>query len=529
MKILIADAMSNKAEDIFSSFSSSSHPLQVLRKEGLSESELIQEIVHYDALVVRSSTKVTKAIIEAGSKLKVIGRAGIGIDNIDVKAATSQGVVVMNAPFGNSITTAEHALSLLLSTARHIPYANTTTHKGHWEKNTIKGVEIQGKTLGIIGCGNIGKIVAKKAIGFGMKVIAYDPFLAEENAQRLDIQLLDFETVMSHADFITCHLPLNEKTRHIINNESLALTKKGVRIINCSRGGIVDEKALLSHLQNNHVAGAALDVFEQEPLPKDSPLFHTKNLILTPHLGGSTVEAQEKVVEEIAKQISNYLINGAIKNAVNTISLSAQQNKEIAPYQQLAKHLSAFLGQIITQGISKIIIEYYGDILRLPTSILSQTIIYGIVSPNISEIHAMNAITKAQERGIHIESHNIEESQEYHSLINIRVYTESSCYSIAGTLFTVLPRIVKVRDIAIEAHLGKHNLYVINKDAPGFITTITQILAKNNINIASFHLGRKNKGEEAASIIVCDEEISSELLEEIQQLPLVSFCRCIYL
>ena len=527
MKILIADAMSSKAEEIFAL--SSSDKLQVTRKENLSEAELIQEIIHYDALLVRSSTKVTSAIIKAGTKLKVIGRAGIGVDNIDIQTATSQGIIVMNAPFGNSITTAEHALTLLLSVARNIPYANTTTHQGHWKKNSIKGVEVQGKTLGIIGCGNIGKIVAKKATGLGLKVIAYDPFLSEENTQRLGITLLDFETVISNADFITCHLPLNEKTKHIINSKSLSLTKKGVRIINCSRGGIIDEDALILSINNNHVAGAALDVFEQEPLPQDSHLFNTKNLILTPHLGGSTIEAQEKVVEEIAKQMRDYLTTGAISNAINTISLSAQQNKELAPYQQLAKHISSFLGQIIDQGISKIIIEYYGDALHLPISVLSQTIIHGILAPNISEIHVMNAITKAQERGIHIETRNIEEPQDYHTLINIFVHTKTSCYSIAGSLFASLPRIVKVRDIAIEAQLGQNNLYVINKDIPGFITTITQILAKNNINIASFHLGRKNKGEYAASIIVCDEIIPQTLLEEIQQLSSVSFCRYIQL
>lgn len=529
MKILIADKMSDIAETVFQANSQKEQSLEVDKKTELSSAELTQIIPDYDALIVRSATKVTKEIISAGKKLKIIGRAGIGIDNIDIKAATAHGIVVMNAPLGNSITTAEHALSLLFSLARQIPYADRTMRAGHWKKSSIKGVEIHGKTLGIIGCGNIGSIVANKAIGYGMNVLAFDPYLTEENAQRIGVQTLSFAELLSKAEFLTCHVPLNDKTYHIIDEAAMLKMKKGVYIVNCSRGGIVDEEALAQYLNSDYIAGAALDVFEKEPLPEDSSLLTAKNIILTPHLGGSTIEAQEKVVKEIAQQISSFLLQGAISNAVNTVSLSAKESRDLAPYLTLVEQMSAFIGQIIESGIVKIVIEYCGKAVEVPTKMLTHSILRGILAPIISDINVINAQIKAHERGIHIDCRNIDKILEYQTLVRLRVQTEKSEYSIAGTLFGSFPRIVKIKEIAVEADLGKYNLYVINWDLPGFIKQITQILAEANINIASFHLGRKKKGGEAVSIIVCDEAVSPDILAQIQAIEMVKFCKFIQL
>ena len=358
-KVLIADKLSEEAVKIFKD-----NGIETVVKTGLSEDELIKELETCDGLVVRSATKPNKKIIEKSKRLKVIGRAGIGVDNIDLDAATNNGKVVMNTPFGNSITTAEHAITLLLSTARQIPYADKTSHEGKWEKSSIKGVEVTGKILGVIGCGNIGSIVVDRALGLKFKVIVFDPFLQNEKAKEMGVEKVELKDLFERSDFITIHTPLTEKTKNIIDSDAFKIMKKGVRIVNCARGGLIDEEALKKNLESGHVASAALDVFVNEP-PKNSPLIGTKNLIMTPHLGASTTEAQEKVALQVAEQISDYLKTGAITNAVNTFSLTASEYNTVQPYLKLSEQLGGFAGQLTENAIKKITVEFELSLIHI--------------------------------------------------------------------------------------------------------------------------------------------------------------------
>ncbi len=514
-KVLITDKLSSEAVQIFKD-----NQIETIVKDSLSEDQLIKELEGCDGLVVRSATKVTKKVFDNVKNLKVVGRAGIGVDNVDLDAATNNGKVVMNTPFGNSITTAEHAISLILSTARQIPFADKTTHEGKWEKNTIKGVEVTGKYLGIIGCGNIGSIVANRALGLHFKVLVFDPFLQNDKALELGVEKVTLEDLFKRSDFITLHTPLNEKTKNIINKDSFKIMKKGVRIINCARGGLIDEEALKVNLESGHVASAALDVFVNEP-PKNSPLLGTKNLILTPHLGASTKEAQEKVAIQIAEQISDYLKTGAIQNAVNTFSLTAKEYNLVQPYLKLCNILGGFAGQLTENAIKKVQIEFEGSAAELNTQPLKQTIVFSLLKPNLDSVNVINALHVAKSKSIDVTEIKSDKVSEYQSLITLTITTDKQTRSVSGTLFAGKPRIVSIKDIKIEAEVLQHNLYISNEDKPGFISSLSKILADNKINIATFHLGRKSSGGEAIALISTDTLVDQKIIEQIKKLPLV--------
>ena len=514
-KVLIADKLSDEAVKIFKD-----NGIETVVKTGLSEEELIKELETCDGLVVRSATKPNKNIIEKSKRLKVIGRAGIGVDNIDLDAATNNGKVVMNTPFGNSITTAEHAITLLLSTARQIPFADKTTHDGKWEKSSIKGVEVTGKTLGIIGCGNIGTIVANRALGLQFKVIVFDPFLQNERAKEMGVEKVELNDLFKRSDFITLHTPLTEKTKNIINKESFSIMKKGVRIVNCARGGLIDEDALKENLESGHVASAALDVFVNEP-PKDSPLLGTKNLIMTPHLGASTTEAQEKVALQVAEQISDYLKTGAITNAVNTFSLTAKEYNTVQPYLKLSEQLGGFAGQLTENAIKKIHIEFEGAVSEVNTQPLMQTIICSLLKSNFDGVNVINSVAVAKTKSIEISETKHEKTSEYQTCVTLTIETEKQTRSVSGTLFGGKPRIVNIKGIKIEAELADNNLYISNQDKPGFISDLSKILADNKINIATFNLGRKESGGEAIALISTDNPIDEKVIDEIKKIPLV--------
>ena len=514
-KVLIADKLSEEAVKIFKD-----NGIETVVKTGLSEDELIKELETCDGLVVRSATKPNKKIIEKSKRLKVIGRAGIGVDNIDLDAATDNGKVVMNTPFGNSITTAEHAITLLLSTARQIPYANKTSHEGKWEKSSIKGVEVTGKVLGVIGCGNIGSIVVDRALGLKFKVIVFDPFLQNEKAKEIGIEKVELEDLFKRSDFITIHTPLTEKTKNIISKDAFKIMKKGVRIVNCARGGLIDEIALKENLESGHVASAALDVFVNEP-PKNSPLIGTKNLIMTPHLGASTNEAQEKVALQVAEQISDYLKTGAITNAVNTFSLTATEYNMVQPYLKLSEQLGGFAGQLTENAIKKITVEFEGAVAKINTQPLIQTIICFLLKKNFDGVNIINSVSVAKTKSIQITEIKNEKPGEYQSCVILTIETEKQSRSVSGTLFGGKPRIVDIKGIKIEAELSKYNLYISNEDKPGLISNLSKILADNKINIATFNLGRKRSGGEAIALISTDNEIKNSVIEQIKKLPLV--------
>lgn len=514
-KVLIADKLSEEAVRIFSD-----NGIEAIVKNGLDENALIEALQDCDGLVVRSATKATKRVIESCQKLKVIGRAGIGVDNVDLEAATNNGKVVMNTPFGNSITTAEHAITLILSTARQIPYASQTTHEGKWEKSSIKGIEVTGKYLGVIGCGNIGSIVAQRALGLHFKVLAFDPFLQEEKAKEMGVEKVTLDELFKRSDFITLHTPLTEKTKNIIGKDSFAKMKKGVRIINCARGGLVDEDALKENLESGHVASAALDVFVNEP-PKGSSLLGTKNLILTPHLGASTTEAQEKVALQIAEQISDYLKTGAILNAVNTFSLTAKEYTSVKPYLKLCSLLGGFAGQLTENAVKSVQVEFEGQAANINTQPLLQTIVFSLLKPTMDNVNMINSLLVAKSKSIAVSEVKHQKQSEYQTLIKLVITTDKQTRSVSGTLFGGKPRVVEVKGIEIDAELSNHNLYISNEDKPGFIRDLSKVLADNNINIATFHLGRKASGQEAIALISTDSAIDNNIVEHIKKIPLV--------
>src|SRR5277367_4816 len=431
-KVLISDKLSPAAVAIFQR-----RGIEVDLKPGLSSAELRAIIAPYDGLAVRSATKVTREVLDAAVNLKVVGRAGIGVDNVDVKSATSRGVVVMNTPFGNAITTAEHAIALMFALARQLPEASASTKAGKWEKNRFMGVELTAKVLGLIGCGNIGSIVADRAVGLKMKVLAYDPYLTEARAVQLGVEKADLDTVLGRADFITIHTPLTDATRNILSREALAKTKKGVRIVNCARGGLLDEAALYDALKAGHVAGAALDVFETEPAT-ESPLFALDNVICTPHLGAATTEAQENVALQVAEQISDFLLTGAITNALNMPSISAQEAHKVRPYMELCRLLGGFAGQL-TQAregaIKRVTIEYEGLAAGLNTRPMTAAVLAGLMSPLMAGVNMVNAAVAARDHGIDVAETVHDRPSEYQTLVRITIGTEGLERSVAGTLF----------------------------------------------------------------------------------------------
>ncbi len=513
-KVLISDKLSPAAVEIFKN-----RNIDVDVKTGLKPDELLAIIKDYDGLAIRSNTKVTAEVLEAATNLKVVGRAGIGVDNVDVEAATARGVVVMNTPFGNAITTAEHAVSMMMALARQIPAADASTQAGKWEKSKFMGVELFGKTLGVIGCGNIGSIVCDRALGLKMKVIAFDPFLSPERAQDLGVENVELEDIFKRADFITLHVPLTDTTRNIINAKSIAKMKKSVRIVNCARGGLVNEADLKKALEEGAVAGAALDVFEEEPA-KSNALFGMDNVVCTPHLGASTSEAQENVALQIAEQISDYLLTGAVSNALNMPSVSAEDAPKLKPYMKLAEELGSFTGQITKSGLKSATVDYAGHVATLNTRPLTSIALKGLLAPLMESVNMVNAPAIARDRDIHVREVKTEEHEIYQTFMKLTVVTERQTRSISGTLFGgSLPRLVEINDIHIEAEVGPHMLFVLNDDKPGFIGALGTVLGQAGVNIASFHLGRNDVGGDALALIKLDQGVDEALLAKVQALP----------
>ncbi len=513
-KVLIADKMSESATEVFRA-----RGIDVDVVTGLKPEELIERIGAYDGLAIRSATKVTPEVIAAAKNLKAVGRAGIGVDNIDLPAATQRGIVVMNTPGGNSITTAEHTIAMLFALARQIPAADRSTQAGKWEKSRFMGVELTGKTIGIIGCGNIGSIVAERAMALRMRVIAFDPFLSADRARDLNIEKVTLDELLARADFITLHVPMTDQTRGIINAAALSKTKRGVRIINCARGGLVVEADLKAAIESGHVAGAALDVFTEEPA-RDNPLFGMEQIVATPHLGAATTEAQEKVAVEIAEQISDYLLTGAVTNALNMPSLSAEESLHLGPYMKLVEQLGGFAGQLTHTGLRDLTIEYEGHVAELNCRPLTQAALAGLLSPILDSVNMVNAPVIARERNIDVTEVKHERDCDYQTLIKLTVTTERGPRCVAGTLVGGdKPRLVQIKDIAIEAELGPHMLYVTNEDRPGLIGALGQVLGDAGVNIATFHLGRAGQGGEAIALLELDEAIAPAVLDKVRALP----------
>ena len=515
-KVLISDALSPAAVQIFKDRGLA---VEFQPKLGADQHKLASLINGFDGLAVRSATKVTSALLERARSLRVIGRAGIGVDNVDIPAATARGIIVMNTPFGNSITTAEHAITLMLALARQIPQADASTQAGKWEKNRFMGVEITSKTLGIIGCGNIGSIVANRAIGLKMKVIAFDPFLSPERAQDLGVEKVSLDELLQRADFITLHTPLTDKTRNVIDARSLATMKKGVRIVNCARGGLVDEQALRAALDAGHVAGAAFDVFTQEPATENA-LFGHPNVVCTPHLGAATTEAQENVALQIAEQMSDYLLRGAISNAVNFPSITAEEAPRLRPFIELAEKLGSFAGQLTETGIKRVHLSYEGEVAGMNTKALTSSAIAGLLRPMLQEVNVVSAPGVAAERGIIIEETTRAALHDYESLITVSVETERQSRFVSGTVFADgRPRIVDIKGIRMDAEFAPSMLYVTNQDKPGFVGRFATLLAEAGINIATFHLGRESAGGNAIALVEIDGSVPAEVLSKVRHIP----------
>ena len=512
-KVLVSDELSETAVQIFRD---RGVEVDYMPKLGKDKDKLAEIIGNYDGLAIRSATKVTEKLLEKATNLKVIGRAGIGVDNVDIPAASKRGVIVMNTPFGNSITTAEHAIAMMFAVARQLPEASASTHAGKWEKSKFMGVELFNKTLGVIGAGNIGGIVCDRAVGLKMKVLAYDPFLSEERAKQLGVTKVELDELLAKADFITRHVPMTEKTRGILNAEALAKTKPGVRIINCARGGLVDEAALAEALKSGHVAGAAFDVFEVEPAT-ESPLFGLPNVVVTPHLGASTTEAQENVALQVAEQMSDYLLSGAVSNALNMPSVTAEEAKVMGPWLKLAEHLGSFIGQMTDEPIKAINILYDGTVAGMNLAALNSAVIAGVMKAQNPDVNMVSAPVIAKERGVQLSTTTQEKSGAFDGYIKVTMVTDQRERSIAGTVFSDgKPRFIQVKGINIDAEVGSHMLYTTNNDVPGIIGALGKTLGDHGVNIANFTLGRSDIGRDAIAILYLDEPARPDVVEALQ-------------
>lgn len=512
-RVLVSDSLSPTAVQIFRDRGIEVDFDPTLGKD---KERLLSVIGQYDGLAIRSATKVTEKLLAAAPRLRVVGRAGIGVDNVDIPAASKRGVIVMNTPFGNSITTAEHAIAMMLATARQIPEANASTHAGKWEKSRFMGVELTGKTLGVIGAGNIGSIVCDRALGLRMKVIAYDPFLSDERAQKIGVTKVELDDLLARADFITLHVPLTDKTRNILSAEALAKTKKGVRIVNCARGGLIDETALAAALQSGHVAGAALDVFEVEPAT-ESPLFNLPNVVCTPHLGASTTEAQENVALQVAEQMADYLTTGAVQNALNMPSVTAEEAAVMGPWLKLAEHLGAFIGQMTEDPIRAINILYDGAVAQMNLDALGCAAVAGVMKAHTPEVNMVSAPLVAAERGIRISRTTQGKSGVFDAFVKITVVTGTRERSIAGTVFSDgKPRFIQIKGITIDAEIGAHMLYTTNDDVPGIIGALGNTMGRHGVNIANFTLGRSSRGADAIALLYVDSPVPEPILSELR-------------
>ena len=516
-RVLISDALSTAAVQIFKD---RGLDVDFQPNLGKDKDKLAEIIGDYDGLAIRSNTKVTAKLLEKANRLKVIGRAGIGVDNVDIPAATAKGIIVMNTPFGNSITTAEHAIAMMFAVAREIPAADASTQAGKWEKNRFMGVEITAKTLGVIGCGNIGSIVADRAVGLKMRVIAFDPFLSPERARDLGVEKVELDDLLKRADFITLHTPLTPQTRNIISAENIAKTKKGVRSIDCARGERVDEAAMRAALESGHVAGGAFDVFSEEPATSN-PLFGLPNVVCTPHLGASTSEAQENVALQVAEQMSVYLTRGAISNAINFPSITAEEAPKLKPFIALAEKLGSFAGQLTETGVKKLTITYEGEVAELKTKALTSAAIAGFLRPMLSEVNVVSAPIVAKERGVVIDEVSRAAAEgDYESLITLTVETERQTRSVSGTVFQDgKPRILDIKGIKVDAEFAPAMVYVTNEDKPGFIGRFAGLLGEAGVNIATFALGRDAPGGSAIALVQIDGDLPAAVLEKIQQIP----------
>jgi D-3-phosphoglycerate dehydrogenase len=521
-KVLIADKLSPAAVAIFKE-----RGVDADVKTGLSKDELLKIVDQYDGIAIRSATKVTAEIIKAAKSLKVVGRAGIGVDNVDIPAATAAGVIVMNTPFGNSITTAEHAISLMLALARELPAANASTQAGKWEKNRFMGVEITGKVLGLIGAGNIGSIVADRARGLKMRVVAYDPYLSAERARDLGVEKVELNDLLARADFITLHVPLTPETKNILSADAIHRMKKGVRIINCARGGLIDEKALKAAIDAGHVAGAALDVFEEEPA-KENILFGNEKIVATPHLGAATTEAQENVALQVAEQIADYLLTGAITNALNMPSISAAEAQKVRPWISLAEKLGSFAGQVTETSIVGVEILYEGIAAELNQRALTQAALAGLLKPTLSGVNMVNAPIVAKERGIKVSETRRDRQGIYEGYIKVTVDLGGTTRRVAGTVFSDgRPRLIQIKDINLDSEFAPNMLYVVNEDKPGFIGKLGTLLGDAKVNIANFNLGRSAPGQDSIALVEVDGAISEKVLADIRKLPLVRHAKAL--
>ncbi|MCR9148301.1 MAG: phosphoglycerate dehydrogenase [Rhodobacteraceae bacterium] len=525
-KVLVSDKLSPTAVQIFRD-----RGIEVDFEPDLGKDKdrLAAAIGKYDGLAIRSATKVTEKILASADNLKVIGRAGIGTDNIDKDAASRKGVIVMNTPFGNMITTAEHAIAMMFAVARQLPEASASTHAGKWEKSRFMGVELTGKTLGVIGAGNIGGIVCDRARGLKMKVLAYDPFLGTEKAEKMGVEKVELDDLLARADFITLHVPFTDATRNILSRENLAKTRKGVRIINCARGGLVDEEALAELLKSGHVAGAGFDVFAVEPAV-NNPLFNLPNVVCTPHLGAATTEAQENVALQVAEQMSDYLLTGAVTNALNMPSVTAEEAKVMGPWVKLAGHLGGFIGQMTDEPIQAINILYDGSVAGMNLEALNCSVVAGIMKRVNPDVNMVSAPVVAKERGIQISTTNQDKSGAFDGYIKVTVVTKLRTRSVAGTVFSDgKPRFIQIKGINIDAEIGAHMLYTTNKDVPGVIGTLGQTMGTNGVNIANFTLGRSDKGGEAIALLYVDEPVPATVLDKLaatdmfQQIKVLQF------
>ena len=511
-RVLVSDKLSETAVQIFRD---RGIDVDFQPDLGKDKDKLLAVIGQYDGLAIRSATKATEKIIAAADNLKVIGRAGIGVDNVDIAAASKKGIIVMNTPFGNSITTAEHAISMMMAVARQIPEANASTHAGKWEKSRFMGVELTGKTLGVIGAGNIGSIVIDRALGLKMKVIAYDPFLSEERATEIGVEKVELDDLLTRSDFITLHVPLTDQTKNILSRENIAKLKKGVRIVNCARGGLVDEEALAEALKDGRVAGAAFDVFAVEPAT-ESPLFNLPNVVVTPHLGAATTEAQENVALQVAEQMSDYLLTGAVQNALNMPSVTAEEAKVMGPWIKLSGHLGNFIGQMTDEPITAINILFDGAASEMNLKALTASTIAGIMMKANPDTNMVSAPVIAKERGIKVSTTKQDQSGAFEGYIKVTVVTDERERSVAGTVFSDgKPRFIQIKGINIDAEIGEHMVYTTNEDVPGIIGTLGSTLGAHDVNIANFTLGRAAAKGEAIALLYLDEALPQAAMEAL--------------
>jgi D-3-phosphoglycerate dehydrogenase len=512
-RVLVSDKLSETAVQIFRD---RGLDVDFMPELGKDKEKLAEIIGQYDGLAIRSATKATEKLIAAATNLKVIGRAGIGVDNVDIPAASRRGIIVMNTPFGNSITTAEHAIAMIFAVARQLPAADLSTQAGKWEKSKFMGVEITGKTLGVIGCGNIGSIAASRGIGLNMRVIAFDPFLSPERAEKLGVEKVELDELLARSDFITLHVPMTDKTRGIINAEAIAKMKKGVRIVNCARGGLVVEEDLAEALKSGQVAGAGFDVFETEPAT-DSPLFGLPNVVCTPHLGASTTEAQENVALQVAEQMSDYLLKGAVTNAINMPSISAEEAPRLKPFVLLADVLGAFVGQVTESAIKEVEILYEGSTAEMNTKALTSAVLAGLIREQVADVNMVSAPIMAKERGIVLSEVKRDKSGVFDGYIKLTVKTDNTTRSVAGTCFADgKPRFIQIKGINLDAEVGRNMVYTTNADAPGIIGLLGTVFGEAGVNIANFQLGRNQPGGDAIALLYVDEPVSEEVLDKVR-------------